>query len=165
MRYLKTFEQNSIEKYQFFIDSVRYDLLVTDSDELSTYKYDENGEYKLAGPLSVEEYIDEKMLNHKCEFYCNSCWVNHTGNIIEISVFDPVNLNTNEEPNGPWVKVKYTEFGADKVVLASNSEEWHDIDPYSQITVYGEQSDLSKKQDKIRREIVDYKEAVEKYNI
>jgi len=68
----------------------------------------------------------------------------------------------------PWVKVKFTEFDSDKKIITPDGdvdEEWHDIDPYSQITLYGKQSELSKKHDKIREEIVELKKAVDKYNI
>jgi len=169
MKYLKTFE-HSVNEYNFFINNVRYDLLVVDDEELGTYKYNVKREYELAGPLSVEEYVKEKMLNNKCEFYCNSCWTNHTGYIVDLEVFDPASFR-NEEPCGPWVKVKFNEWGDKNVnarfksVFKTFDAEWHDIDPYNQITVYGEESDLSKKHNKIRQEIADQKEAIQKYNL
>ena len=160
MKYLKLFEENTInKKYKFFIDNVRHDLLVVDNDEFATYEYGENGKYKLVGSLSVEEYVNEKIMNKKCDFYCNSCWANHMGTIVETEIFDP-----DEDPaGGPWVKVKYVEI--DKKVLAIDSEEWHDIEPYNQITVYGEQSELSKEHDKIRNKIVEFRDTTKKFNL
>jgi len=168
MKYLKTYENHTLNKYIFDIGQLRHDLLIVDDDELATYKYDKNDEYELSGPLSIDEYVKEKIANKKCDFYCNSCWTNHTGTIVDLKIFDPASYS-NEDRGGPWLKVKFTEFGSDKKVITPDRnteyEEWHDVDPYSQITVYGKQSDLSNKHDKIRQEIAEQKDTLQKYNL
>jgi hypothetical protein len=161
MIYLKTYEQKSIFENVYSIDDIRYDLLVVDDYDLLTYEYNENMEYKQYGPLSFDDYVTEILLNNSCKFYCNKCSTYHTGKVDEIDIFDPAAFN-NEEPNGPWVKIK---ISIDGEIVESVDDNFHDIDPYSQFTVFGEQSELLKKYNRIRSEISEFKPEISKFNL
>ena len=132
-----------------YLSDVYWDLIV-ENDPETFIQNKERNDYELLGNIHYKDYIEEKLKNKEAHFFCNKCAQYHNYVITDFKWWT-------DSEFGPWLKVKVIE-----------DDNWHDIEPYAILEIFGKQSKLSKKHDKLREEAIKNREIrkeAENYNL